>query len=563
MSDAGGAAAAPLRSSYSGSYAARNSARPASKPPPKTTKSPSARKPAGGRTAGEQVGAFNAGFRRSAGESSQRGRPAWGHAPMAHAESQRSDSATREASPYATLLAKSHGRPFAGGAKGKLLPPGPGGRGGGGAGTGQSATLAMRQAMATAPAGNAHGPVTDGDAEMSAQIFRAKLASIMECREQIEALAARHRTEEASLAGVLNSIVALDASYREKTKQDLLQTVQERDKTIEMLDVFRKEGNAVIQRMHASLKEANDRHEADARAVAALEEDNVRLRQQVAASGDGEVDEASPDPRADGAPADSAESSKVAAYRKLLSEADTLVLGLREQNEGLRQRLNQAREERDALKAAQKSQPASDAEPSGPLSAEVSRLREELKKEREARLASEETAQRILDEQQKQHALLEQRLRQQQQQPTPRQVGTPHRTPRAGFRDGSTASLISPRGAAEPAVDEPAVQALPAAVAREEAAAPEPPKTEEHASPETSEAPKKKKKKSKEEKAKAKQAETKQAQPPGLHLDDDASPAASPDGVAADDAEAEESIRQLAEIEAELNAVVASLDGAA
>lgn len=215
---------------------------------------------------------------------------------------------------------------------------------------------------------------------LSGEIFREKLQSIMQLREQIEDLAARHKSEEDALNGVLNSMVFTDASHQQKTQQELIETLTERDRTIEMLDMFKREGNAIISRMHENLKRATEQHEA---AVARIEEMTLERKRR-----DAEVDE-------------------------MLNEADRIIVDLRQQNEGLRAELV-ARGPGDADPRS------SSASPNGKLSQDVEALQDQLRKERRARLESEEHSQKIISEQQRHIDLLEQRLAQLPRQSTPR-----------------------------------------------------------------------------------------------------------------------------------------------
>jgi len=172
------------------------------------------------------------------------------------------------------------------------------------------------------------------------------------------------------------------------------------------------------------------------------------------------------------------------------------------------------------------------------VAAEVARLRDELRREREARLASEETAQRILDEQQRHNVLLEQRLKNAQQ--TPRAGGTPtlRQTPRwTAGRDGAGAAA-SPQ---MPGAGDEAVGSAAAGIAVEGASD----KLADADGAADSE-PEKKKKKKKKKSTEEPSAPVIAVASPGLHLEEE---------TVADDA-----VAQLRAIEDELNAVVASLD---
>jgi hypothetical protein len=263
----------------------------------------------------------------------------------------------------------------------------------------------------------------------------------MSVREQIEALAAKHKTEEEALRSVLDSIKFSGEATEEdeedrRTQAELLQAVNERDRTIEMLDTFRREGNAVITRMHDNLKRATDQHEQSLRKVEELQGDNAALRAEVAQL------------RSGGAPSgtlsDDDLSSTVAKYEKraqtyveLLSDADDVIRELREQNVILQSDLAEARKSNGTGNTGATA--AEHATPSPRIQTMIEEMRDQLRTERRQRLQSEEQSQRILQEQQRHIDLLEQRLAQSQQSVARASTGG---TPRTGgaSRRGDTPS---------------------------------------------------------------------------------------------------------------------------
>jgi hypothetical protein len=306
---------------------------------------------------------------------------------------------------------------------------------------------AQVRVLSPGPSSTASSTVGRADA-LSGEIFRTKLQAIMAVREQIEVLAAKHKTEEEALTSVLNSMRFEDEARRKTTHDELEAALMERDRTIEMLDTFRREGSAVIARMHDNLKRSAEQNEQAVRRIEQLSEENTRLREALRRNPQTTASAGAP-----GSPNGSMTSATLATstnadatiaeyekrsqtYAELLSDADEVIRQLREQNELLQRQLAAALANGGGNGGAAAAPSASSPEQASltsptragdaagtELRKTVDELRDQLRGERRQRLQSEEQSQHILLEQQRHIDLLEQRLTQSQRSNAP--GGTP------------------------------------------------------------------------------------------------------------------------------------------
>lgn len=303
-----------------------------------------------------------------------------------------------------------------------------------------------------------------------------KLRGFQELRELMEALAVRHKKEEVELQSIMKRILTNETKHTasppvgsnsavsnslapaeeiaSSMRAEVRQITEERDRAIAMLCLFREEGNAVMQRMHQSLRQAHEQHEAVVAKLDKTAMENARLRyivrevrfhasQQLTELHSADDLDAVTSATKDCAQDSDDDSDKHLLLRErlsfakhtisklddLLQEADAVIVNLRahneellRQNESLRQR-ERARHPEDASDAG--SDFASDAatvetRDGESVSAYIERLKNNLRLEKRQRLEAEELSHKLLVEHQKNVLLLEQRLLQRQPVGTPR-----------------------------------------------------------------------------------------------------------------------------------------------
>jgi hypothetical protein len=271
-----------------------------------------------------------------------------------------------------------------------------------------------------------------------------KLADIVHVREQIEVLVQRHRDDERALTQMVQSLVAVDKSNSDTTRQQLLDTVAERDRIIQMLEVFRHEGNAIIRGLNENVKSLTVQRDEAQRAAVTAQHDLARLRGSSASAAMLGPTTTSGGAAAGGGPSSPPSSrvssdvrqlqSRCAEYASLLSEADGTTEQLRRHVESLRGQLRAANltpvdapspmatsgggggavggstSEVSTAREGNATPRAAAAVGSGGAQAAIDDLRDRLRQERRARLEAEEKAHQMVLEQQRNIALLEQRL---------------------------------------------------------------------------------------------------------------------------------------------------------
>lgn len=331
-----------------------------------------------------------------------------------------------------------------------------------------------------------------------------KLRGFQELRHLMQSLADRHKKEESELQNLMKRLLVVRTSstplhgspqpsrkhpgsvdencnlkQQEQSQGHELQiAVEERDKAIAMLRLFREEGNTVMQRMHQSLRHAHEQHESLMLKVEKLTVENARMRyivrevkyfsedlkdseEEQHSSDDGGVrDGGSPTTTTATVDVVGSDHNKhsstqhhvhrmmlaketISKLDDLLQEADAVITSLRTQNEELL-RQNEAMRQRERREAALNQQPAASNsdDASEPLSdvlnidvskaddeslaAYVQRVKQQLRTEKRHRLEAEELSHKLLIEHQKNVHLLEQRLLQRNMVGTPRS-GTPRK----------------------------------------------------------------------------------------------------------------------------------------
>ena len=294
----------------------------------------------------------------------------------------------------------------------------------------------------------------------SPNVLHSKLQSIMNVRQQIEQLASRHRVEEEALAAAVNQLISRDTTAQLETRQELQALLTERDKAIQMLTVFRKEGGDVIRRLHESLKQSTQQCEEHLRTVSALSQENANLRRQLSTTLERQRDAMLLDFDAMGADATNAGAAHSSAtsadadrrcreYATLLSEADQVVISLRHENERLKTAI--------MASGAGSGAAASEASSNQPATSDVSAaLRDQLRAERRQRLEAEEQSHLMLMEQQRRIQILEQRLTVAEAasggHSSPSANGTTEaRTPRTAGRTPRNGVAVAAAPAAQPA----------------------------------------------------------------------------------------------------------------
>jgi hypothetical protein len=294
----------------------------------------------------------------------------------------------------------------------------------------------------------------------------------------MQSLADRHKKEESELQNLMKRLLVVRSNPQQEyqsspprrpsddelqqakqVEQSQLQVaVEERDKAIAMLRLFREEGNSVMQRMHQSLRNAHEQHEELMLKVEKLTIENARMRYIVR-----EVKYFAEDLREEEEPIANGNKNErvvpsqrdilvaketISKLDELLQEADAVITSLRTQNEELlrQNETMRQRERRDAHHLQNTVSSTSDDGNSEPVSdvlnidvskaddetltAYVQRVKQQLRTEKRHRLEAEELSHKLLIEHQKNVHLLEQRLLQRNLVGTPRNVGTPRKPTR-------------------------------------------------------------------------------------------------------------------------------------
>lgn len=218
--------------------------------------------------------------------------------------------------------------------------------------------------------------------------LQEKLKGLMAVREQIEALANRHKKEEEELSAAIQRHFHQSRKNTQAVEEQhsaVASALAERDQALSMLETFREEAGAVVRRLHASLKATSQQCEEHLRSMSSLSSENAMLRQR-------QRELAETQPPAEAPREDSDMKRRMQEYVVLLNEADALVQSLREENETLRRKNS----------ADSPTSPSSD----------ISSLRDQLRKEKRQRLEAEEQSHAMVQEQQRRIQLLEARLEQ-------------------------------------------------------------------------------------------------------------------------------------------------------
>ncbi|CUG92871.1 Hypothetical protein, putative [Bodo saltans] len=327
-----------------------------------------------------------------------------------------------------------------------------------------------------------------------------KLRGFQELRHLMQSLADRHKKEESELQNLMKRLLVVrsnppqsqehhahpsspprhpsneDLQQARQAEQTQLQTaVDERDKAIAMLRLYREEGNNVMQRMHQSLRNAHEQHEELMLKVEKLTIENARMRyivrevkyfaEDLKDEDDEPLDNGNKIGRAPSTREMLAAKETISKLDELLQEADAVITSLRTQNEELlrQNETMRQRERRDANHDMQNattasvsddglSEPVSDVlnidvsrADDETLTAYVQRVKQQLRTEKRHRLEAEELSHKLLIEHQKNVHLLEQRLMQRNLVGTPRNVGTPRKAARGsslgGNNNGATHGL--------------------------------------------------------------------------------------------------------------------------
>lgn len=278
---------------------------------------------------------------------------------------------------------------------------------------------------------------------MSVNALSEKLKGLQQLREQMELLAARHKEQERELEMLVRGVQANRPSAQSNLQEvsslqrTLSETIEERDKALSMLEVFRSEGNQVIQRMHAALREAHDQQHNLSSRVDILQQDNQRLRRIVREVEYDVVQNSSTLGEQDYSQLALAKQT-IVKLDELLQEADAVIVNVRSQNEDLIHQNDQflqrerGSEGRQMLPSDASSTAIGDTvdeilADDGDIRNAIVRLTNQLRHEKMQRMEAEELSHKLLIEHQKNVALLEQRLHRPGAQ-TPRSVGTPRIT---------------------------------------------------------------------------------------------------------------------------------------
>jgi hypothetical protein len=190
------------------------------------------------------------------------------------------------------------------------------------------------------------------------QSLKESLASLANVRQQIEALAARHKADEAALAASMFHLLAHGHS-----PQLVEPFARDRERLLHAFHEFKSQGDAIIHRMHHALQASQDERSALEHRVDELLLSNKRLAAEL-----------------------QARDSLIENYIQLLSDANTLVESLKQETLRLRQDGSTSRE------------------------TDSSRLASLLRQERSARLQAEEFSSQLMEQHTRSVQLLDQRI---------------------------------------------------------------------------------------------------------------------------------------------------------
>lgn len=327
---------------------------------------------------------------------------------------------------------------------------------------------------------NSASSLSDKREEALVNAVSKKLRGFQELRELMEGLAERHKKEEGELQSLMKKMLnekskhhqAADVRNRDLSSQGkgggdgaILSSVEaqalleERNRALEMLHLFRTEGNTVMQKMQQTLKHAHEQHDELVAQIDQLSLENARLRfvvrevqyhrdesptrcskeaqQSYPESEDQDEEQSDGDrPRVgEGQPERrqlALAKHTISKLDELLQEADAVITNLRCQNEELlKQNETLRNRERTALDRAGSSDAMDEygadnvddpRRPDETLPIYIDRLKLQLRSEQRYRLEAEELSHKLLVEHQKNVLLLEQRLLHRNTVGTPRGV---------------------------------------------------------------------------------------------------------------------------------------------
>ena len=246
-----------------------------------------------------------------------------------------------------------------------------------------------------------------GEGAKAGQMLQERLEQLHNVRVQLEKLAKKHREEEVALATAMSNIILDDNTQSNRSRQELLVLVEERNRAIQMLDVFRKEGNDIVTRMHEALQQSHRQNDELAKQLRRVADENTALRTRLASCG---VSDADIEPSTSG-PGGVSADERIAQYEMLLSEADEMMTALRAQNEQLKAHIASGAVHHSTRSSSLSASPApTDPDQVERLKRLVETLRDDLKREKDARLEAEEFSSRLMVEHRKSVQLLEKRI---------------------------------------------------------------------------------------------------------------------------------------------------------
>lgn len=189
------------------------------------------------------------------------------------------------------------------------------------------------------------------------QSLKESLASLANVRQQIEALTARHKADEAALATSMFQLLA-----HGQAPQLVEPFSRDRDRLLQAFREFKTQGDSIIHRMHHALQASQDERSALEHRVEELLLANARLAAEL-----------------------KARDSLIEDYIQLLSDSNSLVASLKQETLRLRSE-----------------------DPSREVSS--SRLAALLRQERSARLQAEEFSSQLMEQHTRSVQLLDQRI---------------------------------------------------------------------------------------------------------------------------------------------------------